>query len=173
MLTRFQYKSGFTLVELVITIVLTGIVILMFFGVYTSAQLKSVSPVFQVKSAELAQGILEEISLKRFDENSPLGNSLRCDQPSQPICSNTLGIDVGESRSSFDDVDDYNGLIESPPKDALGNIKSEFTNFNLNVEVIYAGTDHGFSQRELKKIQVTVVSPENDQFVFSVYKGNF
>jgi len=173
MLIHTKKISAFTLVELVITIVLTGIAVVMFSGIYASTQLKSISPVFQVKAAELAQSYLEEISLRRFDENSPIGNQLRCDQATQPPCSNTLGSDTGEIRINFDDVDDYNNLNESPPKDALGNNRSGFNNFSLSVSVSYAGTDHGFSQRDLKKIIVTITSPENDQFVFSVYKGNF
>jgi len=173
MLNLLKKNNGFTLVELIITVVLTGVVITMFSSLYVSIQIKSVSPVFQIKAAELAQAYLEEISLKRFDENSPIGNQLRCDQASQPICSNVLGAEAGESRANFDDVDDYNNLTESPPKDALGNTRSGFSNYSSNISVSYAGTDQGFSMRNIKKIQVTVISPENDQFIFSVYKGNF
>ncbi len=165
--------SGFTLVELVITIIITSIAMVMFAGIYTSTQVNSVSPVIQVKAAELAQAYLEEISLKRFDENSPIGNQFGCDQASQPICSNTLASEPGETRAIFDDVDDYNNLNESPPRDALGNIRNGFDNFSANVSVSYAGADQGFTARDLKRIQITVTSPDNGQFVFSVYKGNF
>jgi len=170
-----QYKTnkGFTLVELIITIILTGLAMVMFSGIYASTQLKSISPVTQVKAAELAQSYLEEISLRRFDENSPIGNRLRCDQVSQPTCSNTLGSEVSELRVNFDDVDDYNNLNESPPKDTLGNVRSGFNGFSTSISVSYAGSDQGFSTRDLKKIQVTITSPENDLFVFSMYKGNF
>ncbi len=163
---------GFTLVELIITVVLSGIAMVMFVGIYASTQVKSVSPVIQVKAAELAQAYLEEISLKRFDENSPIGNQFRCDQPSQPICSNSLTSE-GETRNRFDDVDDYNALNESPPRDTLDNIRNGFNGFDVNISVNYAGGDQGFNPRDLKRIQVTVTSPEDDQFIFSMYKGNF
>ena len=165
--------NGFTLVELVITIIITSIALVMFAGIYTSIQSNSVSPVLQVKAAELAQAYLEEISLKRFDENSPIGNQFRCDQATQPVCSNTLINEEGGTRALFDDVDDYNGLNESPPRDALGNIRNGFDNYSVNVSVSYAGADQGFTVRDLKRIEVTVSSPDNSQFVFSLYKGNF
>jgi len=171
---RFNSKTnqGFTLVELIITVVLSGIAVVMFAGIYTSTQVRSVSPVMQVKAAELAQAYLEEISLKRFDEQSPVGNQFRCDEDPAIACSGTL-INEGESRALFDDVDDYNGLNESPPRDALNNIRNGFNGFEVNVSVNYAGGDQGFSARDLKRIEVAVTSPEGDLFVFSVYKGNF
>ncbi|MGB0495084.1 MAG: type IV pilus modification PilV family protein [Kangiellaceae bacterium] len=165
--------SGFTLVELIITIVITSIAATMFASIYSSTQLQSVSPVIQVKAAKLGQAYLEEISLRKFDENSPQGNSLPCDQTGQSICSNTLAPESGESRSSYDDIDDYNGLVNSPPQDSLGNDLVGFSNFSVRVDVSYAGATHGFSNRLLKRIQVTVTTPQNESLVFSTYKGNF
>lgn len=172
--SRIQKNNqGFTLVELIITIVLSGIAIAMFAGIYTSTQVKSVSPIMQVKAAELAQAYLEEISLKRFDEQSPIGNRFRCDENPAISCSNTLASESGETRARFDDVDDYNNLNESPPRDALGNIRNGFNSFSASVTVSYAGADQGFSARDLKRIEVTITSAEDDLFVFSMYKGNF
>lgn len=166
-------NQGFTLVELIITVVLSGIAMVMFVGIYASTQVKSVSPIMQVKAAELAQAYLEEISLKRFDERSPVGNRFRCDENPAILCSNTLASEAGETRPRFDDVDDYNNLNESPPQDALGNIRNGFNNFSASVAVSYAGTDQGFAARDLKRIEVTITSSEGDLFVFSIYKGNF
>ncbi len=165
-------NRGFTLVELIITIILSGIAMVMFAGIYASTQVNSVSPIMQVKAAELAQAYLEEISLKRFDEQSPVGNQYRCDENPAIPCSNTLASD-GETRDRFDDVDDYNNLNELPPRDALGNIRNGFNGFSASVVVSYAGTDQGFGARDLKRIEVTITSPEDDLFVFSLYKGNF
>lgn len=170
---NLKENNGFTLVELIITIVLSGIAMVMFASIYVSTQVKSVSPVLQVKAAELAQAYLEEISLKRFDENSPIGNQFRCDQVSQPICTNTFGAEAGETRARYDDVDDYHGLNQTPPRDALDNVRNGFAGFSVNVSVNYAGADQGFSARNLKRAEITITSPEDDQFTFSLYKGNF
>lgn len=168
-----QICNGYSLIELIITIVLSSFAIIIFFGLFSQNQIKSISPVFQIRAAELSQAYLEEISLKRFDENSPVGNQSPCDQSGQPSCSILLGADAGESRSNFDDVDDFDGLVESPPLNALGLAKSEFSGFRVSINVSYAGTDLGFSNRSLKKIQVVILSPEGDEMTFATYRGNF
>jgi MSHA pilin protein MshD len=182
MLATLKKSYGYSLIELIITITLTSLVMVMFYTVFSQNQRQSVSPVMQVKAAELAQAYLEEISLKRFDEQSPVGNVNRCDSPSGSPCSNNL-ISDGEARANYDDVDDYNGSAatgstDSPPLDALGNIRPGFNNFQVSVLVTYAGNDFsgdvpGISNRDLKKIQITVTTPESDQLVFSHYRGNF
>ncbi len=144
-----------------------------FYSVFSQNQLRSVSPVIQVKAAQLAQAYLEEIGLKRFDELSPVGNGLRCDAPSQTPCSGTLASEGGEDRTTYDDIDDFNGLSESPPRDALNVARSGFNGFSVAVNVTYAGGDLGFPARSLKKVELTVTTSGGDQFVFSQYKGNF
>jgi len=169
-----NYQKGYSLIELIITITLTTIVIVIFYTAMSQEQVRSASPVNQVKAAQLAQAYLEEISLKRYDENSPAGNGKRCNDPTAPVtaCSGLLGPDA-ESRSLFDDIDDYNGLTDTPPEDALGNVRSGFNGFSVSVSVNYAGGDFGLAAQDLKRIELTVSSPDGTDFVFSQYRGNF
>lgn len=155
------------------TIVVTSIVIVIFYSLFSPNQRNSVSVVMQVKAAKLGQAYLEEISLKRFDESSPIGNLIRCNQTPAITCGAIINEEGLLNRSLFDDVDDYHGLIDQPPKDSLGNSLSGFNNFSVTVQVSYAGSDFGLNNQDLKKIQVNVISPTNDTFVFSQYKGNF
>lgn len=145
-----------------------------FYTVFAPNQQGSVSPVIQVKAAELGQAYLEEISLKRFDENSPIGNALRCNDSPGLLCG-AIGTEEGiTNRALFDDVDDYNGLSDNPPQDALGNNRAGFNNFTVNVSVSYAGTDFaGLALQDLKLIQVTVITPRGNSMIFSQYRGNF
>ena len=166
-------QRGYSLIELVITIVLSSIALLVFLTLFSSIQSSSTEPVFQVKAAELGQAYLEEIGLKRFDEQSPAGNGLRCNDSGAPSCSATMNFETGEVRATFDDIDDYNGLADSPPQDTFGNARSGFTNFSVNVVVAYAGSDFGFSNQDLKRITVTVTTPDLTNYQFSQYKGNF
>lgn len=165
--------SGYSLIELIISIVLTGIVLVIFYSFFAENQKNSASPVFQVKAAQLGQAYLEEISLKKYDENSPVGNALPCNAPTAVACSATLASEAGETRTTFDDLDDYNGLSESPPRDALNNARSGFNNFSVNVVVNYAGADFGLAVQDLKRVTVTVVLPDSSQYVFSQYESNF
>lgn len=175
--TTLRHRNqGYSLIELVVTVVLTGIVVVVLLSLFSQTQKQSSEPVFQVKAAELGQAYLEEISLKRFDENSPVGNQSRCDAAS---CSAVLGPEtnlnppVAETRASYDDVDDYNGLDEKPPRDAQGNLRSGFDNFNVKVTVSYAGDDLGLAVTDMKLIQVEVITPDNSRYQFGQYRGNF
>ena len=171
-LLQRQKVSGYSLIELIITIVVTSIVMVIFYSVFAPNQKNSVSPVIQVKASELGQAYLEEIMLKRFDENSPIGNGIPCNrdvllQPCGAISTEEL------NRALFDDVDDYHLLNDIPAKDALGNNRVGFSNFEVDVFVNYAGGDFGFAAQDLKKVTVTVTTPLGGTFVFSQYKGNF
>lgn len=165
--------SGYSLIELIITIVVSSIVLVAIYSIFSKNQLNSIYPIYQVKAAELGQSYLEEISLKRFDENSPIGNSRPCNQALLFPCSSIASEEGISNRALFDDVDDYDGLSDSPAQDALGNNRSGFEGFTVNVSVSYAGTDFGLSQQDLKLIVVTVISPDGGSFVFSQYRGNF
>ena len=177
MLIVKNQQKGYSLIELVVTIVLTSIIVVVFLTLFSSVQRNSTEPVFQVKAAELGQAYLEEISLKKYDHASPAGNGLRCNDTG-PACSGTLGVDnitpgVAETRANFNDVDDYNNLVESPPADALGNVRSGFNNFSVSIAVSYAGGDLGLAAQDMKRIEVTVTAPDSTQYVFSQYRGNF
>jgi MSHA pilin protein MshD len=174
MLSKINTK-GYSLIELIITITLTSIVMVIFYTVFGQTQVKSVSPIIQVKAAELGQAYLEEISLKRFDELSPIGNATPCTQGNCTPTGNFGGLSEGETRVSFDDVDDYHNLLDSPPVDATNNVRSGFSGFSVAVQVAYSGADFGLPSQSLKTITVTVTPPssEGGSFVFSQYRGNF
>lgn len=58
--------------------------------------------------------------------------------PSNP---NTLGRDAGESatdKTTFDDVDDFDGWSESPPQDSNGVAIPNMTGWSRKVSVIYS-----------------------------------
>jgi len=178
LIPRVSLKNyyGYSLIELIITITLTSIVMTIFYTVFSKNQVNSVTPVMQVKAAELGQAYLEEISLKRFDENSPIGNATPCViTGTSCTTSGNFGPDT-ETRSTFDDVDDYHGLTNTPPEDALGNQRSGFNGFTVDIEVTYVGTLWGLPNNEdLKKIEVSVTLPTaiGDVFIFTQYRGNF
>jgi MSHA pilin protein MshD len=74
-----------------------------------------------------------------------------------------FGPEVGEVRANYDDVDDYNGLSESPPVNRDGTAIPGFTGWKRAVQVFWADptspstttvTDTG-----LKRVVVTVTSP--------------
>lgn len=169
--------AGFTLIELIVTIVVTAIALTgLGVGLLTASR-NSADPIVSMRAATLAQAYLDEILSKRFDENTESGGVTRCGETGQLACTVTLGAEAGETRVNFDDVDDYHGLNESPPSNTLGVAETNYDGFRVQISVSYAGTDFasGFalSQPALKKITLTVTAPIGGSFVFAAYRGNF
>ncbi|MEH6470157.1 MAG: prepilin-type N-terminal cleavage/methylation domain-containing protein [Halopseudomonas sp.] len=174
------HSQGFTLIELIITIVVLSVALL---GVAHSLQYSAQhgsDTLWQTQTVELVQAYSDEILTKKFDHNTPLGGFPACNTPSNPGCTNALGPEAGEQRSgginSFDDVDDYHGLDDSPPVDAQGSIRSEYSGFRVQVSVSYAGTDLGLADNLNGKLIHIVITPPYSQTTslpFSVYRGNY
>jgi MSHA pilin protein MshD len=119
---------------------------------------------------------MEEILARRFDEATPLGGVPACD-PSGTPCS-SIGVDAGESRALFDDVDDYDGVDDSPPQNAEGVDRLNYAGYRVRVSVAYADaaeqTAYGLDgASDAKPITVTVSHPTGSALVFSAYKGNY
>ena len=109
--------QGFTLIEIVITIVILGMVA----GImvpFFNAIVRSPDPVIRERAISLAQSMMDEIMAKRWDENTPMGGgplntneSARGTVAATPVAN--LGVDAGENRTTYDDVDDYRSM---PPE---------------------------------------------------------
>jgi MSHA pilin protein MshD len=170
-----RHARGFSLIELIVTIVVTAVALTALGMGLLTASRNSANPVISMRAATLAQAYLDEILSKRFDENNDNGGAVRCGETSQPACSVSMASDTGETRASFDDVDDYNGIDESP-RNALGNVEPNYDGFRVQISVNYAGNDFssfGSTQIGLKKITLTVTAPIGGKFVFAAYRGNF
>ena len=63
-------KRGFTLIELIVGIVLLAIALTGILGLLVNQAPQAVDPVQQVRAAQLAQRILNEVLQKSFDEHS-------------------------------------------------------------------------------------------------------
>ncbi|MBV1879276.1 MAG: hypothetical protein KUG79_16660 [Pseudomonadales bacterium] len=166
---------GATLVELVITIVILAIALVSLAMTVSFASSHSADSMVQVKVVELGQAYLEEILTKRFDENSPLGGIPAC-TPSATVCG-TIGNE-SETRSNFNDVDDYDGLSENPPRDSLGIVRSGYVGYQVDISVAYMTTAeiaaYGLDdQTDAKLVRVIVSPPVGSGIEFSAYKGNF
>lgn len=156
-------QRGTTLVELVITIVILGVVVAGVVGTLTFSLQHSADPMWQARTLGLAQLYLDEILAQRYDEDTPMGGV----PPYTGAC--RIGPD-GESRASFDDVDDYDGIDDQPPQLLLGSA-DDYAAFRVRVSVTCAAQEVGGS--DLKRITVEITSPVGDVQTYSVYRGNF
>lgn len=131
---------------------------------------------WQSKAVALGQAYHEEIASRRFDETTPVGGVPPC-SPATVACSPAVGFNDGEARAEFDDVDDYNGILDSPPLDSLGNPRIGYDSFTVSVTVTYAdpalaaalGLDDA---TDTKVVRVSVSNPAGS-LEFTALRGNY
>lgn len=173
--------KGFTLLETVIGIVVLAISFSILTSLIYPFSEKSAEQIHQVKAAELAQSIMNEIQNKAFDENSDMaGGRERCGESLAPLCSTIMGPETGEVRETFDDVDDYHELEltsnDGKIRNSQGQSLDEYDGYAMKVMVCndsnYDGTcDANTSTAKLIYVQVT--TPMDFTLDFSTYRANF
>jgi MSHA pilin protein MshD len=167
--------GGFSLVELIVTMMLISIAVLGITYALSFAFSHQSDGLWQAKSVALAESYIEEIMARRYDEAAPLGGVPPC-SPATVACS-AVGAD-GETRSEFDDVDDYDGVDDLPPLDVNGNPRAEYAGFRVQVSVAYAdagqvaalGLD---ATTDAKLVTVIVTPPGQSDMSFPIVRGNY
>lgn len=106
-------QRGLNLIELVIAIVVISIATTGVLLVYATAVRHSADPMIQQQALAVAEAYLDEILARPACE--PVV------PPTAPCTGETGGIEAGETRDTYDDVQDYAGLSNSPPLDQNGN----------------------------------------------------
>jgi type II secretory pathway pseudopilin PulG len=133
------------MVESLICIIIVGVMLtaaLRAVGASNSAQRKAAD---RATGAMLAQSLVDEIMLELFEN------------PTSP----TFGPEAGENtRASFNDVDDYNNWIESPPKNFDATVMSNMSGWTRKVVVEWVTAANlnqtSTSDTGIKRITVTV-----------------
>lgn len=167
--------KGFTLIETIVGIVVLSIAFAVLTSLLAPANKQSADVLQQVKAAEIAQSLLNEIQNRAFDENSDKsGGLIRCgdtSKPNAPDCSLNMEPDSGESGSSqYDDVDDYNGVDTVLDGYKVTVVVGNDSDFNGQTKEGGDGDDNNFTA---KLITVNVTTPLSVTFVFSTYRTNF
>jgi len=90
-------SSGFTLLEVLITIVVLSIAATAIMGVFINLGKSSADPMIQQQATSIAEAYMEEILSKSFAD---------------PVVAETGGPEAGEVRSTYNDIQDYDGLTD-------------------------------------------------------------
>lgn len=143
-------EAGFTLIELVMAIVILGFVSLIMIPLVTAIR-HSPDPVLRLRGVALGQGLLDEITAKKWDESAPLGGGPICtnespNQATRPsLIDNCLTVATsaaalgndGETRINYDDVDDYRGMSETDTFTDQNNVSFTMPGYSRAVSVDY------------------------------------
>ena len=183
-LLKQKLASGFTLIEVIIGILVFSISLSIIIQLFTPAEENSADQIHQIKASELAQALMNDIMSRAFDENSDMaGGFLRCDEDqdnngsvdSDEECTDeaNFGPETGENtRSDYDDVDDFNGFNERITA-TDGNLDAGYNSFDINVVVTDGGQYFRLGRQDAKAIFITVTTPLGTAINFTVIRGNY
>jgi MSHA pilin protein MshD len=145
----FRHQAGVTLIELILSMVIISIALTGIFSVMNLTVSHSADPVVQYQAIAIAEAYLEEIiSQSAIDPD---------------------GANAGETRASYDNVADYNGLNEVGAHDQQGVLMSSLSSYNVSVAV----ADQSITGLAAKKITVTVSGPGVSELVLVGYKFDY
>ena len=119
--TASRRSAGFTLVEVLVAVAIVGIV----FTVLLEAFTVGLRMLEQSRHTTIAAGLAEEIH--------EMVLTLPLSDPEQPT---NWGLEAGESAPDFDDLDDLDGLVISPPLTSDGFVLADRANYAQQVTVV-------------------------------------
>ncbi|MBU0482347.1 MAG: prepilin-type N-terminal cleavage/methylation domain-containing protein [Proteobacteria bacterium] len=183
-------KKGFTLIELIMTIIILGFASLIMIP-FVSSIASSPDPVVRQRAISLGQALMDEILAKKWDENTPMGGG-----PIGPtsesargtaVPASAIGPDGAETRVDYDDVDDYDGLAATGNFVDQNNSPFTLAGYSRSAAIRYiasttstitaanpVGTSAGgASATDTKRIVVTVTSPRGETFELVALKCNY
>jgi MSHA pilin protein MshD len=150
MKARARQQAGMTLVEVVTSIVVIAIAVSAVLGVLTSNVQRSADALVQSQAISIAAAYLEEISLKAFADPD--------------------GIDGEAARIDFDDVDDYDGLLDIGAVDQFGNPMAGLGGYTVAVAVNPSGALPSVAAADALRIDVRVQFAPYVDYTLSAYR---
>ena len=150
--SRHVDQSGFTLIEIITTIVIISIAATAILSVFSGTIRSSANPMIQQQAISIAEAYMEEIVLKPFNDPD--------------------GTEVGESRSTFDDVDDYNGLTDAGARDQNNSLIPSLGNFTVTVSVANSSLN-GIGAADALLITVNVAHSILGSIELTGYRTNY
>ncbi|QDT69051.1 hypothetical protein MalM25_19770 [Planctomycetes bacterium MalM25] len=150
--------SGVTLIEVAVSTALVGFVLVAALETLGGAMRMTRQTRDGVDANTLAETLMAEVIALPYSD--PEG------------AASALGLEADEvvsssDRSTYDDVDDFHGWLQSPPEDRDGTPIPGYTGWSRKVEISYlhaepVGSKLGASTRDLglKQVRITVVNPQ-------------
>ena len=150
-------RSGFTLIEIIVTIVVVGIAATALTSVFGTLVRSSADPAIQQQATTIAEAYLEEILLRAFDD--PQGGE--------------TGADEGEAgRAEYDDVKDYRSLAAGPAADQFGNPVPALVAYTVTVTITNSALDV-VAAADTLRIDVDVVHPAINPIRLSGFRTRY
>jgi len=116
-------RRGFSQAEVVVSTIIVGVLMVSSFSTIAASRRSQNSESNEVRGLAIAEALMTEISQLPMRE---------------PSCDCGYGVEAGETgtnRLNFDDVDDYNNLIDAPPKSRNGTLCVGYSDLSRSVTI--------------------------------------
>lgn len=116
-------RRGLSQAEVVVSTIIVGVLMVSSFSTIAASRRSQMSESNEVRGLAIAEALMAEIAQLPMRE---------------PSCDCGYGAEAGETganRLSFDDVDDYKNLIDSPPKSRNGIACTGYSDLGRNVAI--------------------------------------
>ena len=147
---RKNRQSGLTLVEVVVSIVVVATAVGAVLGVFARNAERSADAMIISQAIAIAEAYLEEVSLKHFSDPD--------------------GLDAETLRVEFDDVDDYDGLLDSSATDQFGDPMPDLAGYTVSIAVQPTTALPGVPANDARRIDVRVQFEPFVDYTLSTYK---
>ena len=159
-----KHRRGFSLIEALISLLIVGTLLAASGAAISTAARSSTSQQEMLRGESLARQLLAEIVQKKYQQPSAI--------------TLTLGPETGETRATFNDVDDYAGYSETPPADSSGAAIAGYTGWTRSVEVKWADPSTLAAaalqaETNVKRIIVTVTAPSGRSWSVSAIRTSY
>ncbi len=148
-----RQQKGATLVELLVSIVIVSISAASVLGVLSMNVGASADPMQRHQAMAIAESYLEEILLRPMDDPD--------------------GVDGEVSRASFDDLDDYDGLVNVGAADQFGVPLAGLGDYTVSVNVAASTGLGGLPAADVLRVDVQVVRGADISYTLSAYRTRF
>jgi MSHA pilin protein MshD len=146
-------QHGVTLVELVVAITIVAVAASAVLGALAAVASRSADAMVEQQAVSIAQAYLEEISQRWVvDPNGSPPNT---------------------GRSSWDTVDQYNGLVDNGATDQFGNAISGLGAYTVKVAVVSSSALAGITSANARRVDITVVHPSGINVTLTGYRTNY
>jgi MSHA pilin protein MshD len=146
--TEMKRNRGFTLFEIIVTIVVIALAATALMSVFSSTVATSADPVLEHQATAIAEAYMEEILLKDFAPGP------------------------GNTRPTYDDVLDYNGLPDTVVRDQFGVAIGALSDYSVSVSVVADGLN-GIAAIDSLRIDIIVSRALIDDVLLSGYRTNY
>lgn len=146
----FFSQSGVTLVELLVSIVIVSIAASVVLGLISMTTAASADPMIRHQAAAIAESYLEEILLKPLVDPD--------------------GADGEVARSDYDDIDDYDGLSDTGPRDQFGNALAGLGSYNVAVSIVPSAALPGVPVANAIRVDILVTHTNAVSYVLTGYR---